>query len=173
MVSRGKLTASFTCPSSNSIALRTSITKSWSSKGISIASSSGSTLMMRSIGSPAFFQASNPPSRKPIFLSNPTRVRRIRLSSSLPGSVTSRISVSKGSNVPAHSANRPSSPIKIESGINPSVNNSAWRVSRMIKSFSSDFHLVNSETDIVFRPFSRSSSRFLYPSLLIFAFIIK
>jgi hypothetical protein len=66
----------------------------------------------------AFFQASIPPFKKPKVLSNPTRARRVTVSSSLPSGVTNKMFWATFPTIaPTQGANPPSIPIKIDWGI--------------------------------------------------------
>ena len=126
---------------------------------MSIASSSASTEIIISTFSPAFCHASKPPLRYPSMVAKPTRANRITVSSSLPFSVISNNGLLKGNRLPAHSAKRPSRPIKILPGTNPSVKIAAGLVSTT--NMSSLILFLNAATVKAVRPFALISSRLL------------
>ena len=87
---------------------------------------------MWSVSFPASFQALKPPFKYPIVKSYPTLANLITASSSLPSSVTNKIScLMSGIMMPTQGAKFPSMPILIEFGINPFAKSCAWRVSKI------------------------------------------
>ena len=107
-----------------------------------------------------FSHASNPPSRYPAFYQNPPspNVPGFLLPYRVPLPVSWVLS--NGSSAPAHSAKRPSSPMKMEPGIKPSVNCVAGRVSSTSMSSSTNFFAAD-ESGV--KPVSLMASGCHYP----------
>ena len=82
-----------------------------------MANSAGETDCKLSVSKPAFFQASIPPFKYPKVLSNPTRDKRVMVSSSFPSGVINRIGCFTSLiKAPTHGAKPPCKPMKIDPG---------------------------------------------------------
>ena len=123
-----------------------------------MASSSASTSIIKSMGSPAFVHASKPPAKCPIIFSNPTRASLTIDSFSVPGSQTSSIALSNGKILPANSAKRPSKPMLIAPGIKPCVNKVAFLVSKITGSNVVICSLKDATVN-AFKPFAKTVSK--------------
>ena len=126
-----------------------------------------------SISKPAFFQASKPPSKCPIKLSNPTRVKRVTVSSSSPGSVTKIIGCfTSAIKAPTQGAKSPLIPMFMDCGTYPFAKLPLSLVSK-IKAPVSSATASNSVALIALIPLLKTFSKLSIPFLFMATFIPK